>query len=98
MKVRFTPTARKQFLSIVKTIAMDRQSAASRFASKARRILSRLGEFPESGRRLPEFPDLPHREVVVAPYRFSYRVHGRVVWIVSVWHGAQIPDTPDDVA
>lgn len=50
--------------------------------------------FPHSGRTLPEFPDLPFREVIVAPYRFFYRVKGKTVWIVAVWHGAQMPDKP----
>ncbi len=43
---------------------------------------------------MPEFPKLPYREVLIARYRFFYRVTGRVVWIVAVWHGAQLPDKP----
>ena len=46
---------------------------------------------------LPEFPDLPFREVVIAPYRFFYRVKGEAVWVVAVWHGAQLPDEPSEV-
>ena len=49
---------------------------------------------PESGRSIPEFPDLPHREVIVRPYRFFYRVVGKTVWVVAVWHGAQLPASP----
>ena len=54
--------------------------------------LRRLEEFPESGRLIPEFPGLPHREVIVPPYRFFYRVIGKTVWIVAVWRSAQMPD------
>lgn len=54
--------------------------------------LSRLKEFPDSGRPLPEFPDLPFREVIVNPYRFFYRVKDKTVWTIAVWHGAQLPD------
>jgi toxin ParE1/3/4 len=57
-------------------------------------MLRRLEQFPESGRVLPEFPDLPYREVIVAPYRFFYRVAGETAWVVGVWHGAQIPEEP----
>jgi plasmid stabilization system protein ParE len=57
-------------------------------------VLRRLERFPESGRVLPEFLDLPYREVIVAPYRFFYRVVDRTVWVVGVWHGAQIPEEP----
>ena len=94
MKVRFTPTGRLQFLSAVAYIAADRAAAAGRFSQTAERILRRLQRFPTSGRHLPEFPDLPHREVIVPPYRFFYRVEGKTVWIVAVWHGAQLPEAP----
>ena len=43
---------------------------------------------------VPEFPDLPYREVIVRPYRFFYRVNDPVVWVVAVWHGAQLPEDP----
>ena len=68
--------------------------AAANFRDKAEKVLRRLEEFPESGRAIPEFPGLPHREVIVRPYRFFYRVVGKTIWIVAVWHGAQIPDGP----
>ena len=44
---------------------------------------------------IPEFPELPYREVVVPPYRFFYRTEGKTVWIVAVWHGAQLADEPE---
>lgn len=94
MKVRFTPVAKGQFLSAIKYIAKDRPSAAKAFAARARRALTRLESHPLSGRRLPEFPQLPHREVVVPPYRFFYRIDKKLVWIVAVWHGAQMPQEP----
>jgi plasmid stabilization system protein ParE len=53
-----------------------------------------LTRYPKSGRSLPEFPDLPFREVVVPPYRFFYRAEGKTVWVVAVWHGAQQPREP----
>jgi toxin ParE1/3/4 len=56
--------------------------------------LHKLEKFPESGRVVPEFPELPYREVVISPYRFFYRVKGEIIWIVAVWHGAQLPQEP----
>ena len=64
------------------------------FREKTEKRLSRLKEFPESGRLVPEFPDLPFREVVIRPYRFFYRIKDQTVWIVAVWHGAQLPQEP----
>ena len=69
--------------------------AAARFRETCEQRLRRLELFPESGRKIPEFPDLPHRELIVNPYRFFYRVSGEVVWVVSVWHGAQLPAPPE---
>lgn len=95
MIVRFTPTARRRFLAALDYIATDNPPAALRFKSRAEAALRRLERFPDSGRKLREFPELPHREVIVRPYRFFYRIRGDVVWIVSVWHGAQRPRPPD---
>jgi plasmid stabilization system protein ParE len=44
---------------------------------------------------LPEFPELPYRELIATTYRFFYRIDGKTVWIVAVWHGAQLPDAPN---
>ena len=91
MKVKFTPSARIQFLEGLEYIRQDSPNAAAHFRKIAETVLCRLEEFPESGRSIPEFPSLPHREVLVPPYRFFYRVAGKTVWIVAVWHSAQLP-------
>ncbi len=94
MNVKFTPSARTQFLEGLEYIRQDSPLAAESFREKVEKALLRLEQFPESGRTLPEFPDLPHREVIVRPYRFFYRVVGQTVWVVAVWHGARLPEGP----
>jgi plasmid stabilization system protein ParE len=94
MKIVFTPTARDQFLRGLDYIRRDKPSAAIAFRRKAETILLRLGDYPDSGRSLPEFPESLYREVIVTPYRFFYRVKDDVVWVVAVWHSAQLPDNP----
>ena len=96
MQVRFTPRARGDFLDFIAHIHRDRPMAAIRFHDRAEQALRRLQTFPESGRNIPEFPDLPHRELVVRPLRFFYRIAGDTVWIVAVWHGAQLPTEPGE--
>lgn len=96
MRVRFTPSGRRTFLETIAYILRENPSAARKFKQRAQTVLRRLERFPESGRVLPEFPDLPFREVIVEPYRFFYRVGGKTVWVVAVWHGAQIPREPGD--
>ena len=70
MKVRFTPSARTQFLSALSYIRRDKPSAAANFRDRTEKILRRLEDLPESGRIIPEFPELPYREVIISPYRF----------------------------
>ena len=95
MKVRFTLSARTQFLAAIAYIRRDKPVAAKKFRKKAETVLRGLEKFPSSGRVIPEFPELPHREIIVRPYRFFYRVKDKTVWIVAVWHGAQLPDIPN---
>jgi plasmid stabilization system protein ParE len=94
VKVQFTLSAKVQFLSALNYIRQDNPPAALRFRKRAESVLRRLEKFPESGRIVPEFPDLPYRELIIVPYRFFYRVEGKTIWVVAVWHGAQLPDEP----
>jgi len=94
VKVQFTPSAKTQFLSALSYIRRDKPSAAVNFRNRTEKILRRLETFPESGRTIPEFPELPYREVVILPYRFFYKIKVDVVWIVAVWHGAQLSKEP----
>jgi toxin ParE1/3/4 len=95
LKILFTPTGRQQFLDGVAYIFQDNPSAAVTFRQKAEKTLSRLKKFPESGRPIPEFSDLPFREVIVRPYRFFYKVKDQTVWIIAAWHSAQLPENPE---
>lgn len=80
-----------------KYIHRDNPPAAIALRREVEKRLRRLERFPESRRRIPEFPDLPHREVIIGPFRFFYRVEGEVLWIVAVWHEEQIPDEPQSL-
>ena len=94
--MRFTPAADAEFLAVINYIGADSPAAAVAFRDKALKTLSMLRQFPDSGRIVPEYPALPFREVIVAPYRFFCQVKTDAVWIVAVWHGAQIVDSPED--
>lgn len=95
MRILFTPTGRSQFFEAMAYIYRDNPSAAVSFRKKAEKMLSRLKKFPESGRLIPEFSDLPFREVIVRPYRFFYKVKDEAIWIIAVWHSAQLPEDPE---
>ena len=94
MKLQFTPSGRNEFLQAVAYILQANPPAALRFRKKSERALRRLTRYPKSGRLIPEFPDLPFREVVIPPYRFFYRGKDKTIWVVACWHSAQLPSEP----
>lgn len=55
-------------------------------------VVERLRRFPESGRHLPEFPHLPHREIIIDSYRVIYRYESgnNEVVIITVVHGKRL--------
>ena len=69
-------------------IASDSHFYAKHEVEKIISAAEALREFPESGRSLPEFPDLPHRELIVSSYRIIYRYapDKETVYIVTVSH------------
>jgi toxin ParE1/3/4 len=92
--VRLTPAARSQLLEAISYINAERPTAARDFRMRVDGALRRLIDFPESGRVIPEFTRLGFREVLVGSYRLFYRVQGGVIWVVGVWHDAQIAVEP----
>ena len=92
--VRLTPPARAQFLAAVAYIRADRPGAALGFRTRVGDALGVLADFPDSGRTIPEFPQMGFREMLVDSYRIFYRSKPDTVWVVGVWHDAQIPDEP----
>lgn len=92
----FTASAERQLLEALSTIAADRPSAAVGLFGKVEAAIAQITRFPESGRRVPEFPDSPYREIVLPPYRMFYRSLGDRLIVVAMWHEAQLPESPTD--
>jgi addiction module RelE/StbE family toxin len=59
--------------SIYDYIARDSRHYARHQTENIYSSAERLRGHPESGRRIPEFPHLPHRELIVGNYRIIYR-------------------------
>jgi plasmid stabilization system protein ParE len=98
MRVRFTPQADRQYLGALVYLRGKNPAGALTVMRRAEAVIAQLRDHPHSGHAIPEYPDLPHRELPVPPYRFFYRVIDETVWIVAVWHARQLPEEPDDVA
>jgi toxin ParE1/3/4 len=75
---------------IAEYIALDDPSAASRYVRKVFHKVERLKAQPQSGRRPPELPRMPYREVIVAPCRIFYRVEDDKVFILYVMRSEQL--------
>jgi plasmid stabilization system protein ParE len=98
MRVRFTRQADRQYLDGLSYIRTKNPAGALTVMRRAEAVIAQLREQPHSGHAIPEYPDMPHRELPVPPYRFFYRIIGDTVWIVAVWHARQLPEQPDDEA
>jgi plasmid stabilization system protein ParE len=49
--------------------------------------VERLRDFPAAGRRLPELPHGPYRELIIPPLRVIYRAASPAIHIVHVTRG-----------
>lgn len=70
-------------------IALDKPAAADALVQRVLAVVERLREHPSSGRRVPELPKTPYREVIVRPCRIVYRRDGDTIFIVYVFRGEQ---------
>jgi len=73
-------------------IARDSTQYAGIMVRRIRTAVSRLGNFPQSGRVVPEFPYGPYRELLVGQYRVVYcHLEERdVVLVLAVIHGSRL--------
>lgn len=88
-KVRWTHEARDDLRDIHRFVQRDSPRAAEVLVARLLESARRLESFPRSGRVVPEFADVAHREIILGSYRVIYRLEGNVVWIVGIAHGRQ---------
>lgn len=68
-------------------ISRDSVFYAGVFGERVVLTTRRLGDFPESGRLIPEADDTALREIVVQGYRVMYRLEAGRVLVLAVMHG-----------
>jgi plasmid stabilization system protein ParE len=76
--------------SIKTYISRDSRHYAALVVARLVAAVERVGEFPESGRIVPEINDASIREVLWRNYRIVYRLSGSSVQVVTVFHGAML--------
>lgn len=96
MKLRYSPRAIERWTATIVYLTEQNPAAALRYFDKVQAALARLQTFPMLGSLVREYEHLSIREVIVEPYRLFYQIdrRRRTVWIVDVWHGAQLTDEP----
>ena len=86
----WTEPALRDLEAVADYIALDNPAAARRFVEKVFGSVERLEQFPNSGKRLPELPRTPYREMVVAPCRIFYRVEDESVFLLHVMRAERL--------
>jgi addiction module RelE/StbE family toxin len=89
VEVIFSPAAVADIVHIRSYIGRFNPTAARRMADRIIATALSLSQFPERGRPIGD----NRRELsIVPPYVIRYRVVGKTVQIIRVWHGAQNRD------
>ncbi len=88
LEIVWSPRALAGLREIRTYVARDKPEAAARLATRIVSLVEALREHPYLGRAGSE-PEV--RELVVGgpPYLIFYRVRGKRVTILTIWHGAQ---------
>jgi len=89
VKVHWTETAQEHLDAIYAYIARDSADYAMRMVDRLTRRSQQIGDFPLSGRKVPEFEVDQIREVIEGPYRIIYYIKPDQIDILAVIHGAE---------
>ncbi|MBK6288365.1 MAG: type II toxin-antitoxin system RelE/ParE family toxin [Gammaproteobacteria bacterium] len=89
MRVEWSDPARDDLDDLHRYISRDSVHYAHAFAERILRATRRLGEFPESGRHVPEDDTRQTRELIVQGYRVMYSVEADHVLVLAVMSGSR---------
>ncbi len=89
-EIVWTGEARDILKDIILDIRSERPMAARKFLSQVHHKIEVLADFPHSGRKLPEHPNLAYREVMVGHYRLIYRPGEKFVQIITFWYDRRL--------
>ena len=94
-QILWSGTALEDLKQIRAWVAQDSPDAARRLASKIRKGVESLTDFPMAGRIVPEIGIKAYREIIVRPYRVIYQVRDNDAFVIlRVWHSHR--DLPID--
>ena len=83
-QVIWTEPALSDLDAIAEYIALDKPCAAANLVQKVFSSTDKLEQFPELGRKPPEFIKSRYLEIIENPCRIFYRIEGDKVFILYV--------------
>jgi addiction module RelE/StbE family toxin len=95
LKVIWTEQALARLVEIQDFVARNNPDAAG---GLVRRLVERgdgLSRFPEMGRSVPELPGTGIREIIEGNYRLVYRIHAKLIQVLTVFEGHRQFPTED---
>lgn len=90
MKVRWTEQALTRLLEIEGYVASHDPTAAARLVDRLVERGDALSRLPHRGRKVPELPGSPLRELIEGNYRLVYRVRSQSVDILTVFEAHRL--------
>lgn len=90
MRVHWTARAETRLDAIHAYIAQENPSAAVRLVQAMLSRSQQIGEFPSSGRRVPDYARDDVRELIEGDYRIIYLILADRIDVLAVMHGAQL--------
>ena len=88
-KIVLEGKAEKDLLHIKEYIARDSAFYANKTTIEIDNRINNLSLFPEMGRYVPELDSKIIRELIYKSYRILYRIKGRNVQILRIFHHSQ---------
>ncbi|HJU83186.1 MAG TPA: type II toxin-antitoxin system RelE/ParE family toxin [Holophagaceae bacterium] len=82
--ILWSDKAREGLRESLAFIALDNPGAASGLLDRVLAAVERVARYPHSGRRIPEVPKDPARELVVPPLRIFYERDGSDLVVLAV--------------
>ncbi len=83
-QVIWTEPALSDLDAVAEYIALDKPSAAINLVQKVFSSTDQLEQFPELGRKPPEFKKSRYLEIIVNPCRIFYRIEGDKIYMLYV--------------
>jgi toxin ParE1/3/4 len=90
MKVVWTDQALSRLIEIEEFVASDNPIAATELTAKLVARGEALATLWKRGRRVPELPASPLREVIEGNYRLVYRIRESTIEVLTVFEGHRL--------